>query len=77
MMDADYPDSERYEETVGSSAIGPYAQTQALMIECPNCGAPVGVRCVAEPTVIRGCAVGRRKRRIPCIARLKAAEVSK
>ncbi|MHA3021267.1 hypothetical protein ACXPWS_13535 [Mycobacterium sp. BMJ-28] len=43
------------------------------MVKCPNCGAPEGIRCTvqaARPTV------GPRKRRVPCLARVKAAAVA-
>lgn len=72
-MQADQRTSEQYEETVGSTAIGPYAATGALLVACPNCQAPEGIRCAAPESVTR--IIGPRKRRIPCLKRIKAAEV--
>lgn len=72
-MDAEPRTSERYDETVGSTEVGPYTATGAIMFPCPNCGAPEGIRCTvsAPPT---GPIVGSRKRKVPCLSRLKAAE---
>lgn len=73
LVDADLNCSERYEEATGSADVNPYTVTAALMVPCVTCGADVGVRCAAPPTIFRS-NVGRRYRRIPCLTRMKAAE---
>jgi hypothetical protein len=73
-MVADPNQSEPYDEVIGSTEIGPYTATGALMVGCPACGSPEGVRCVVD-AIHGGRVVGQRKRRTPCLARLKAAAV--
>jgi hypothetical protein len=58
--------TEPYSEIVGTRP-GPYDVGGAILRPCPNCGAPEGVRCTVDAG---GRLVGRRYRRIPCVARI-------
>lgn len=63
--------TETYDEIVGSVDTSAYAVAGAILRPCSNCGAPEGVRCTVEQS---GRLVGRRFRRMPCLARLRGGE---
>lgn len=65
--------TEPYTEIVGVSPGGPYDVEGAILQLCPNCGAPEGVRCTVDTA---GRLVGRRYRRMPCVARIVTGGVT-